>query len=99
MSDYSSIYLLLDSSSYEGSTPLHAFKYKESAECMKAMAEEYDKKKPIYPDCVEDNEECEEQWEKYNKADKQWRDNHPIKNGFIGADFYTIEEVPYHTGQ
>lgn len=83
-----SIFLLLDCTDYEGCSPLRAFKYRDAAECLKSMAEAHDKKMPEIPPVEED-------WTEYYKLDAEWKKNHPIADGFEGANFYSIMEVPF----
>jgi hypothetical protein len=92
-----SVFVLLDCTDYEGCLPTHAFKRKEDAECLKAIAEAYDHTKPHCPECIGDSVECDSEWDKYRKAEQEWSDGHPIKKGFHGSDFYSIYQIPFHT--
>ena len=71
------------------------FRVREAAECLKVMAEEYDKKMPQCPSCIDDSDKCEEEWEIYESKSKEWKHNHPIRKDFDGADYYSIVKVPF----
>ena len=90
-----SVFILLDCTKFEGCAPLCTFRLKEAAECLKAMAEEYDKKMPQCPSCLEDSDECNKEWEIYKLKSKEWKSNHPIGKDFDGADYYSIVNVPF----
>lgn len=93
LNDLLSVFVLMDCTDYEGCSPLHAFRHFEAAKALKAMAEAYDQKKPQCPTCIDDGNECEAEWAEYDRLTAEWKSNHPIKNGFDGADFYSIKEV------
>ena len=95
LNDLLSVFVLLDCTDYEGCVVLRAFKLEESAEALKAMAEAHDAKKPQCPSCTDDSDECNKEWDIYEESLKQWKKSHPIKEGFDGADFYSISEVPF----
>lgn len=90
MSDQLSVFILLDCTNYEGCVPLHVFKHRDAAVCMKAMAEAHDQKKPT----IQGNSDAE--WDEYGENMREWSDDHPVKKGFQGADDYCIDEVPFH---
>lgn len=95
LSDLLSVFVLLDCTQYEGCEPLRAFKFKEQAEVLKAMAEAHDSKAPRCPNSVEDSPSNDAEWDEFEKQRAVWRDNHPIKKGFSGAEFYAIVEIPF----
>jgi hypothetical protein len=92
----STIYLAMASTSYEGSTPIRAFKAKEDAVAFVEKCRAHHCKAPQPPYETVDTPENDELHEKWWDKLQRWRKRHPAGAGNRSCEFFEVWDVPMY---
>lgn len=92
MSRARSLYLVMATTSYEGSDPVKAFQDKGEAEALAQKCRDHEAKRPRVPELNEPDAD----WDKYYAKEKRWDKTHPARP-YIGRESYSVCTVPYVT--